>query len=123
MYAGDEKTGVPRIALNNANVLDVEIAFSGSGQRIDPAAVHETDDGPMLVLYEAKHLSNKELRAEDGAPPLVDQLDRYSSLLEETAEALETSYLRVCRNLRDTRGLQQRHPAERHALYERVLSP
>ncbi len=121
VYAGDEKAGVHEIVLKRSNVIDVEIAFRGSGLRVDLAALHETDDGPQLVFYEAKHFSNKELRAEEGREAkVIGQLDGYSGLLEKNKGQLEECYQRVCENLRCIKGLAGRHP-QRHDMLVRVL--
>ena len=122
VYAGDEKDGVHRIALNKKhNVVDVEVAFRVSGLRVDLAALQETGDIPKLVFYEAKHFSNKELRAKgDRNPSVIDQLDRYSVLLEKNKKPLEESYRKVCKNLKDLNGLKQRHHG-RHEVLDRVV--
>ena len=122
VYAGDEKDGVHRIALNKKhNVVDVEVAFRVSGLRVDLAALQETGDIPKLVFYEAKHFSNKELRAEEGREPkVVGQLRRYSGLLNESKDLLEASYQQVCNNLRTLHGIEGTHP-KRNAVFDRVF--
>ena len=121
VYAGDEKDGVHRIAVNKQhNVVDVEVAFRVSGLRVDLAALQETGDVPRLVFYKAKHFSNKELRATgDRDPAVIDQLVRYADLLEEHKGSLEESYRRVCKNLRDLNGVKERH-GQRYEALKRV---
>ncbi len=112
-YAGVEKTGVHCILQSNPNVVDIEIAFEDNGEednpasalRIDFAALQESGAGNALVFFEAKHVSNPELRASGTAsPPVLDQVRNYEQFLAQHQQELEVSYRQICRNLAGLRG-------------------
>lgn len=70
--------------------------------RIDFSAIHAFDDKCEIVFYEAKHFSNKELRAERGLPPpVLGQLNDYQKVLaiKDVQDQIITSYGLVCKNL------------------------
>ena len=73
------------------------------------------------MFYEAKRFADhKALRAKKLATPkVVEQINRYSTLLRDNIEKIEESYSRVCRNLLSLHGMSARHP-ERNALLEQV---
>ena len=118
VYAGDEKTGVHQIVMQNALVLDLEIAFGGgrSAPRIDLAALQVTAEGATLVFYEAKHFSNPALRS-SGDPEVLAQVENYSKLLKEHGQLLQDRYSAVCRNLSDLGGVREA-TSSAHALRE-----
>ncbi len=125
-YAGEEKAGVQRIIDGNPNILDVEIGFGLPGTaetgpsvpRVDFATLQVSDDGATVVFFEAKRLANRELRAKKGSTPrVIEQIRKYSAVLDENRARIVDSYRRVCHNLRCLRGVAKRHP-ERHALLE-----
>ena len=93
-FFGLEKAGCHEIAVKNGSVVDCEIAFPGfidtnddsetDSGRIDFACFQEFGDGVRLVFWEAKHYSNKELRADlrtDALPPVCDQIQRYKKFV------------------------------------------
>lgn len=109
-YAGDEKKGCHLIAMRNANVIDVEIAFPGklvledgtekSAPRVDLASVVEDAGDVRLVFWEAKTYGNGELRAAKDMPaPVVEQIAFYKSALASHRPDIETSYRKVAKNL------------------------
>lgn len=128
-YAGEEKTGVHQIIRSNPNILDVEVAFGlpgteetdPSAPRVDFAALQVSDTGGVVVFFEAKRFADHAaLRSEQWRiPKVVEQIDRYSTILRANSEKVAESYGRVCRNLRSLHGMAGRH-GERHALLERV---
>ena len=124
-YAGDEKTGVHDILIANHNVLDVEIAFGSaesdpSSPRVDLAALRELNDRTQLVLFEAKHFDNQDLRATgDAEPKVVEQIGTYSRRLALDEEQIVSAYRRVCSNLLSLKGMSERHPL-RHGMLERI---
>ena len=127
-YAGDEKTGVHNIVLENWNVVDLEIAFAASSRdeedksapRIDFAALKKTGPGFEIVFFEAKDFSNSDLRASgDADPKVIGQIDKYSGLLRDNCDAVTDSYRLVCGNLFDLRGLAKRHH-ERHEILKGI---
>ncbi len=130
-YVGTEKAGVHNIVRDNPNILDVEIAFGISGTdesgasapRVDFAAIRGAGQRATIVLYEAKHFSNRQaLRAEgDRVPEVVKQIETYRGLLEANLDAVITSYRRVCCNLLSLRGVAGHHP-ERHAMLKDIAS-
>lgn len=110
VYSGEEKSGVQTISIIATNVLDVEIAIEKdnvvdengrkSTDRIDFLRVEEQNDHLKLVFYEAKHYSNKEIRAAGKtAPPVINQLAKYNTSLRKHAADIESSYKLVCLNL------------------------
>ena len=127
-YAGPEKKGVHDVVVGgkNPNVVDLEIAI-GEGKsvpRIDLAALARDTDrsgAVKLVFYEAKHFQNPELRSRTDTIPVVDQMDRYSKLINRNRDALLESYLEVCRNLIELEGVGQQN-SERHALLRDVAT-
>jgi len=127
-YAGIEKRGVHDVVVRgrNSNVVDLEVAISAgtSVPRIDLAAIHKDTDHPgssKLVFYEAKHFQNKELRSGTDTIPVVDQIGRYSRLLNENHNALVDSYRQVCRNLSELEGVVQ-PGSVRHSLLRDIAT-
>ncbi len=110
-YAGNEKKGVHEILLKNKHILDVEIAISDgkTASRIDFAALRNGKAGQAcIVFYEVKHFDNKELRSEGGKIPVVEQIRRYRSLLEQDQHraSIKRSYRRVAENLCALKGVK-----------------
>lgn len=112
-YAGEEKSGVHYVLQSNPNIVDVEIAFGEDGDaddqtpalRMDFAALQGDGAGGELVFFEAKHVSNSELRASGAAEPsVIQQIRNYERFLTQHEQALIASYQQVCRNLADLRG-------------------
>lgn len=110
VYSGEEKSGVHTISIIASNVLDVEIAIEKDNEieeggrkstdRIDYLKVEELNKQLKLVFYEAKHYSNKEIRATGIAdPPVIKQLAKYNKSLLKHAADIESSYRMVCENL------------------------
>ena len=120
-YAKEEKTGVHDIILGNPNVVDVEVAISDGGRvrRIDMAALHKVSQGFEIRFYEAKPFSDKRLRAEEGMPEVIDQINTYDGLLKAQRTDIEKSYLQVCRNLSALDGVAERRP-ECHKLRKEI---
>lgn len=117
-YAGEEKEGIQRILREHQNIIDVEIALTPNGdgegsaaKRIDFAAFQQTDKGPELRFFEAKHFSNKEIRAKDPAdPPVLEQIKEYEKLIVEYAKKgdILKAYGRVIKNLLDLEGISEK---------------
>ena len=130
-YVGTEKAGIQNIVRDNPNILDVEIAFRVSGTdetgasapRVDFAAIRVADRRATVVLYEAKHFSNRQaLRsAACRVPEVVKQIETYHGLLVANRDAVINSYRRVCCNLLSLRGVAERYP-ERHAMLKDIAS-
>ena len=130
-YGGIEKAGVHHIVRDNPNILDVEIAFGAddtdeagaSAPRVDFAAIRAAARYATIVLYEAKHFSNRQaLRAKaDRVPEVVRQIETYRGLLKANRDAVINSYRRVCCNFLSLRGVAERHP-ERHAMLTDIAS-
>ena len=109
-YAEAEKTGVHKAVMSehDRSVLDVEIAFGGVGSapRIDIATLQDTDFGPTLMFFEAKHFKNKDLRAaRSDDPAVIRQMKGYAKKLKEHKTDIAESYRRVCKNLLALRGV------------------
>ncbi|MDE2822399.1 MAG: hypothetical protein OXK79_02705, partial [Chloroflexota bacterium] len=89
--------------------------------RVDFAALQKGDRCVEIVSFEAKHFKNPELRAKGVADPKVfRQIETYSGLLRERHDDVVASYRRVCCNLLNLRGLDERHP-QRHKLLEGIV--
>lgn len=111
LFAGDEKRGCHEIAIRNAKIIDVEIAFPGrhviegdedpwNAPRVDLAAIEEDGDHARLVFWEAKTYRNGELRAiGDNFAPVCQQIKAYRTILASQREAIEDSMTRVAANL------------------------
>lgn len=129
LYAGTEKAGVHDIIKKNPNIVDVEIAFgSEKGDdgkstvpRLDFAALQETADGIRLVFFEAKHFSNGGLRAKNGQPAVLTQIERYGGLLNRHAATVLESYQQMFSSLLCMKGANVRNPA-RDRLMQMVAS-
>jgi hypothetical protein len=107
-YAGPEKTGVAIIVENHSSVVDVEMALPADepsipdskkvANRMDIVALEPSEGGARLVFYEAKLLSNPELRARDNVPKVLGQMNnyyRYVSQTERRQEILD-AYKNAC---------------------------
>jgi len=106
LYAGEEKFGVHQLVMANPNVLDTEIVFDKDNgeddvktgtDRIDFCALRKGESNELkIVFYEAKHISNPELKGK-----VLTQLERYRSQLRDPKRVCEIlkSYRRVCENI------------------------
>ena len=132
-YAGVEKAGVHEIIKSNPNIVDVEIAFGSvsaadgkaTAPRMDFAALQSNGEEVRLTFFEAKHFSNKELKASaDNTPPVVAQIERYSALLRTHADEVHDAYLSVFSYFLGMKGNVLHNPvrAARDRLMELVLS-
>ena len=128
-HASAEKSGVHDVVLSNWNIVDVEIAFAtdsgdeseGFARRVDFAALQKGDRCVEIVFFEAKDFTNSELRAKGVADPKVfGQIEKYGGQLRERHDEVVASYRRVCENLLDLRGLDERHP-RRHELLKGIV--
>lgn len=113
VYSGIEKEGIQKIIQSNDNIIDLEIALTNealrdemepdtekkrsTAKRIDFAALQKKDELYEVVFFEAKHFSNKELRAQEKAK-VLEQIDTYKELLSQYKDKIIGSYKRVCRN-------------------------
>lgn len=123
-FSGAEKAGVHKIAQNEPKVVDLEVAFTATGDseslsapRMDIAAlVPNKRGGASLVFCEAKCFDNKELsslEAEAQKAPsaglserrisVVAQIEKYQAFIQGMAnnEILVKSYTKVCETLVD----------------------
>ena len=106
-YAESEKTCVHHFALNNPNIIDLEIAFptGGSRKQIDFVSFQNTSRGTEINFFEAKMIVNPELRASgSGAPRVIDQIQTYTDLLRTNQEEIIESYRQICSNFAKLRG-------------------
>lgn len=128
-YAGEEKAGVHKIVMSNANIIDVEIAFGNENgdsgakvaQRIDFAALQTGAQGPELVFFEAKSFNNPELRSNgEGAPPVMRQLKSYRDFLShhKSQEDVIQSYRQVSSNFLSLNGVRDRFEPIQNLLRE-----
>lgn len=115
-YSGEEKSGVHNISCIASDVIDVEIAFSGNNgltatkDRIDFLRLKEYNNELHLVFYEAKHYTNKEIRAKVATNiPVVKQLGKYQNCIISHQSEIIASYRLVCKNLVDL-GLTTNRP-------------
>ncbi|PYV22052.1 MAG: hypothetical protein DMG27_19145 [Acidobacteria bacterium] len=108
-YASEEKKGVHAIALQNKTVVDLEVAFTETGEvgedarerRIDLAALHKDGEGKAkLVFYEAKRADDPRLRARSNSEAeVVKQMESYDKFLHTSASHLARAYKDVCATL------------------------
>lgn len=106
-YGGIEKIGVHKIIRTNPNIVDTEIALAEAksdkdndagkkNSRIDFCAIQEEGRKLLLRFFEAKHYSNKELRAKQGSEiKVILQLDRYQKILENQNADIVSSYKKL----------------------------
>ena len=100
-YQGEEKTGVHKISIEKNSVIDVEIQFPRARNRIDFAALQRVRDGVEIVFFEAKTYSNVGLK-------VINQVERYESMLIERRKEVEISYQRVANNINEIEGWKKR---------------
>lgn len=123
-FSGAEKIGIDRIAAEEPKVIDVEIAFTKSGDsessptapRMDLALLIPWDSGgARLVFCEAKCADNVELwkpakeKESDDAkmtgdksqPAVIGQIMKYENFISDAknTKALVDAYLGVCKTL------------------------
>jgi hypothetical protein len=111
-FSGPEKTGCHEIAVQNSNIIDVEITFPGKvslddgsddtqGPRVDIASVEPGGDQARLVFWEAKHFRNGALRAVGDDVPVCHQVEVYQEHLSDPGNSttIENDYTRVAENL------------------------
>ena len=108
---GSEKQGVAVILGRNSNVIDVEMALPANepvepnarrvAPRMDIVALEKTDASLKIVFYEAKLFRNAALRAEEGRPKVLDQLDIYEKWIrsEDRTNQVVKAYRRACQLL------------------------
>jgi hypothetical protein len=121
-FSGAEKDGVHRIAAKEPKVVDVEIAFTRSGDigekptapRMDLAVlIPGNSKGARLVFCEAKCADNvelwkpaeKKIIAEEPRVAAVSQIAKYETFISDphNNKALIDAYVCVCRTLIDLR--------------------
>jgi hypothetical protein len=107
-YRGDEKCGVDAIVGTHSSLVDLEIAIPAwagkearTADRIDLANLEPDHDGYRLVFWEAKTSDDARLRAADGHPSVVAQLERYARFLRAQGhqKLLTDAYTDTCRIL------------------------
>jgi len=115
-YGGIEKLGVHQIIRANPNIVDTEIALSeaksdkddseNKNSRIDFCAIQEEDGKLLLRFFEAKHYTNKELRAEQGREiKVIVQLERYRKSLKNQHDAILLAYKKLIRQTAAIEGV------------------
>ena len=115
-YGGIEKIGVHKIIHANENIVDTEIALSkgksdkdddskNKNSRIDFCAIQKEGGKSLLRFFEAKHYSNKELRAKQGSEiKVILQLERYQNILQNQNGDILSAYKKVIRKSADIQG-------------------
>ena len=125
-FSGAEKAGVHRIAANEPKLVDVEIAFTRTGDagekptapRMDLAVlipnavlIPGNSKGASVVFCEAKCADNVELwkpaekknLAEEPHVAVVSQIRKYEWFIGDNNKGLIDAYVCVCRTLNDLR--------------------
>jgi hypothetical protein len=121
-FSGAEKAGLHRIAAKERKVVDVEIAFTRSGDAGEKSTAPRMDlavlipwrsKGARLVFCEAKCADNVEIwkpaeKKNDQDEPriaVVNQIAKYEKFIGDTqnTESLVDAYVRVCKTLIDLR--------------------
>ena len=108
---GAEKKGVHQIMIDNANVIDTEIAFPGllNRKQIDFVALRKEKNGPKLVFYEAKTFSSSKLRKKPPkVPEVIEQIKGYDEILSVREKEIKESYRRVATNIAALSGYATR---------------
>jgi hypothetical protein len=112
-FSGEEKKGVAQIIGKEPKAVDVEIAFTQSGDarptapRMDLAVLIPWSQKEVrLVFCEAKCADNVELwkleKNSVGQEPriaVVSQIEKYQKFIGENDEALKKAYVCVCKTL------------------------
>lgn len=114
-FSGEEKRGIAQIVGKEPKVVDVEIAFTRSGDpgkrstapRMDLAVlVPWKSEGARLVFCEAKCADNVELwkleKQNVGDKPriaVVSQIEKYQKFISENDKAVNEAYVSVCKTL------------------------
>jgi len=121
-YASEEKIAVHSECIKESDVLDVEITFTSahppihgrSGRlnkrdglnkldgldRLDYLKLEMQNGKPMLVFYEAKTITNSEIKAK-GIPNVFEQMKGYRDTLHGHDAEIIQSYNTVCANIRE----------------------
>ena len=101
----NERLCVHKVALNNPNIIDVEVAFHGESGRPDFASFQNAGQNTEITFFEAKMISSPDLRADGSAnPKVIDQIQNYAELLRKAQKEIIESYSRVCCNLMKLKG-------------------
>jgi hypothetical protein len=133
-YAGAEKKGVHRIAAKESRVVDIEIAFTSSGEagerstspRMDVAVLVPWPPGSVSVVFcEAKCADNAELWREDAIAgeksiAVARQIATYEEFIRKSDTSLIDAYTSVCKTLLELQN--QGWKRERNALVEDVAT-
>jgi hypothetical protein len=137
-FSGPEKVGVHRIVASEPKVIDVEIAFTRTGDhgqkstapRMDIAVlIPDNPGGARLVFCEAKRADNSELwsiaETTDGQEPcisVVSQIAKYEKFVGNSGHAknIVDAYVGVCETLVDLH--EQGWKRELHPLIEGIAS-
>ena len=114
-YAGKEKKGVHKIIqANRESVVDVEIAFGGQ-DRIDFAALVESDGCMTLKFFECKHFSNNAIRS-NNKPKVLEQVSRYSETIVQCRDKIADAYAKAFNIMSRLKPGRPAHEAMRKAL-------
>jgi hypothetical protein len=108
-YSGEEKRGVHEIAKRNSSVIDLEIAFTKTGEdgkrsspRIDLGALQVVGEGDAcLTFYEAKLASDVRLRDGSKGIEVVRQMKSYDEFVETNEKDICRAYFNVCRTFKE----------------------
>jgi hypothetical protein len=116
-FSGSEKAGVHRIAANEPRVVDLEIAFTRSGDAGEKPTAPRMDLAVLtpgkskearLVFCEAKCADNVELwkpekghSSEEPRIAVVSQIAKYEKFIRDNDTAIVKAYTRVCKTLID----------------------
>jgi ribonuclease J len=113
-FSGAERIGVASIAARIENVIDIEVTARHACNEsplstepetrrgsIDLAAV---DPKGVLRFFEAKLLSNKELRSSTGAPEVIGQLRQYQNWVEKNQSTVREAFEDVLKLYRTLAG-------------------
>ncbi len=127
-YSGVEKEGLAKVINANNNIVDLEVSFQRENDdgeidirkqdRIDFCALRKNSaDAIELCFYEAKHFSNKELKAE-GEPKVVAQIRRYNKNISNHKQEILAAYQQTFKNILELNTLHPAHQYIQSALTE-----
>jgi hypothetical protein len=106
-FAKHEKRFVDRLVAHNADVIDLEACLPADpllwpdkqAPRMDLVAIERCDDHFRLAFWEAKLVTNREVRCQNGEPKVIGQLQKYRKWLEKNRELVCEAYRRACGDL------------------------
>lgn len=103
-----EKAEVERVVAENPGVIDLEMGLPAHGDqktalRMDLIALEPNGQGSKVVFWEAKRVTDGRLKAKDGDPEVMSQINAYRDYLADAdhRRAVIDAYAQTCALLVD----------------------